>query len=105
MRGQAPVLTRGAAGADGKLVIYQDATRSTLVVTWPAGARMLAWPSNLPFADGELFSLNLDDTGATQVRWRTIHTESQNLTSLAESLLDNGCYDQLDTLQSQVADR
>jgi len=105
MRGQAPVLTRAAAGAEGKLVIYQDSTHATRVVTWPATARALTWPVNLSFADGELFSLNLDATGATQVRWRTIPAESPNLTSLAEGLLDNGCYDQLDTLQSQVADR
>jgi len=105
MRGQAPVLTRGAAGADGKLVIYQDTTRVSRTVTWPAGARALTWPSDLPFANGELFALNLDAAGATQVRWRTIPAESPNLTSLAQDLLDNACYDQLDSLQSQVADK
>ena len=39
------------------------------------------------------------------VRWRTIPADQANLTAVASALLENGCYDQLDSLQSQVADR
>lgn len=101
--GQAPVLTRDSVGAEGRLTIYQESTHASRVLTWPAGARAIAWPRDLSYADGDLFSLNLDDAGATAVRWRTIPAETANLTVMANDLLDNGCYDQLDNLQTQVA--
>ncbi len=102
VRGHAPVLTR-SGGGDGRLVIYQDGGKSSRTLAWPAGSRDLVWPSDLAYSDGQLFTLNLDAAGATQVRWRTIAPDASSLTELASALLDNGCYDQLDTLQSQVA--
>ena len=59
--------------------------------------------SSLPVADGAVYDLNLDAAGATSVRWRTIPQATASLTDLASSLLANGCYDQLDTLQAQFA--
>lgn len=102
-KGQAPVLTRAAAGGEGKLVIFDDASHASRTVSWPAGARDLVWPRDIAFSDGQLFGLNLDSAGATSVRWRTIPSEAASLTAIASALLDNGCYDQLDSLQSQVA--
>jgi hypothetical protein len=103
VHGQIPVLTRDTTASEGRLAIYQDSTHVSRILTWPAGLRDIAWPNNLPYADGDLFSLNLDDAGATTVRWRTVPAESADLTALATALLDNGCYDQLDSLQTQVA--
>ena len=103
MAGQAPVLSRDPGGSQGSLVIYQDSTQSSRVLTWSAGARDIPWPSDLPHSDGSLYSLNLDGLGATTVRWRTVSPGAANLTALATALLDNGCYDQLDALQTQVA--
>ena len=100
---QTPVLTRATAATEGKLVISSDATHVSRTVTWAAGARDLAWPKDLVFCDGQLFGLNLDSAGATSVRWRTIPSDQTSLTAVARALLDNGCYDQLDSLQSQVA--
>ena len=102
---QAPVLTRAAAAGEGKLLISDSASHASRTVTWAAGARDLAWPRDLTFSDGQLFGLNLDAGGATMVRWRTIPADQANLTAVASALLENGCYDQLDSLQSQVADR
>ncbi len=102
-RGRIPVLTRATTASEGRLAIYQDSTHVSRVLPWPAGARDIAWPNSLTHADGDLFSINLDDAGATTVRWRTVPAESANLTALATTLLDNGCYDQLDSLQTQVA--
>ena len=102
-KGQTPVLTRASATSEGRLVIYDEATKTSRTVTWPAGARDLAWPSDIAFADGQPFGLNLDSAGATSVRWRTVPAEQASLTAVAGALLDNGCYDQLDSLQSQVA--
>ena len=102
-QGQAPVLTRASAANEGKLVISDDATHASRTVAWAAGARDLVWPRDLTFTDGQLFGLNLDSAGATMVRWRTIPSDGTSLTAVARALLDNGCYDQLDSLQSQVA--
>lgn len=100
--GHAPVLTRSATADPGTLEIYKESTKTTRSVTWPAGARDLTWPQDLTWTEGELFALNLDAAGGTEVRWRTVPASATSVTALAESLLDNGCYDQLDSLQSQV---
>ena len=103
MKGQTPVLTRGAAKNDGSLVIYQEANQATRTVAWAAGVQNLNWPDALPVADGTVYDLNLDSAGAATVRWRTIPSGAASLTQLASALLQNGCYDQLDTLQMQFA--
>jgi hypothetical protein len=101
--GRAPVLTRGAAGATGNLVIYHDGARNGRTLAWPAGAHDLAWPEGMSFTDGETYALNLNAAGATVVRWRIIPSNAGSLVDLARTLLDNGCYDQLDTLKAQTA--
>jgi hypothetical protein len=101
--GQTAQLTRASGAAEGKLVIYQEATHATRTVIWPAGARTLAWPADLPTADGSVYDLNLDDQGATSVRWRALPTAAASVTDLAASLLADSCYDQLETLQAQFA--
>jgi hypothetical protein len=103
MKGQTPVLTRGSSAASGSLVIAPESSQAARTVTWMAGARDLTWPFDLPVADGAVYDLNLDAAGATKVRWRTIAPSTASLTQLASSLLDNGCFDQLDTLQTQFA--
>jgi hypothetical protein len=102
-KGRTPVVTRDAYGADGALTITQESTQATRTVIWPAGTRDLAWPTDLPIAAG-VYDLDLDAAGATKVRWRSIVT-GPSLTSLAGALLDNGCYDQLDSLQSRLSGR
>jgi hypothetical protein len=102
-KGQTPVITRAAATSESTLVIFDDASHASHSVSWSAGSRDLAWPHDIAFSDGQLFGLNLDSAGATMVRWRTIPSEATSLTAVARALLDNGCYDQLDSLQSQVA--
>jgi hypothetical protein len=103
VRGQTPSMTRASDAADGSLVVYEEANQTSHTIIWPAGARDLPWPSSLPLADGAAYDLNLDAEGATKVRWRTISASEASLTQLASTLLDNGCYDQLDTLQTQFA--
>jgi hypothetical protein len=100
-QGHAPVLTRGAAQAAGTLVIYRDGSNAGKTVAWPAGSHDLPWPDTLSFADGETYALNLNASGATVVRWRRIPAESGSLVNLARTLLDNACYDQLDTLKAE----
>lgn len=100
--GHAPILTRGAAQAPGTLVIYRDGSNAGKTVAWPAGSRELAWPEGLSFADGETYDLNLNASGATVVRWRSIPADTGSLVNLARTLLDNACYDQLDTLKAEA---
>jgi hypothetical protein len=102
-KGQSPTFTRAANSTEGKLVISDSTSHASRTVTWPAGARDLAWPRDIAFSDGQLFGLNLDAGGATMVRWRTIPLDQASLAAVAEALLDSGCYDQIDSLQSQVA--
>lgn len=101
-RDRPPVLGRTAAEMKGRLVITDDATHASRAVSWPAGAHDLAWPSDLSDASNQVYALNLDDMGATVVRWRII-SASGTLVDLARSLLDNQCYDQLDTLKIETA--
>lgn len=100
--GHAPVLTRSAAQAPGSLVIYRDGSNAGKTVAWPAGSRDLPWPESLSFADGETYDLNLNASGATMVRWRRIPSDAGSLVNLARTLLDSGCYDQLDTLKAEA---
>lgn len=102
LKSQAPVLMRETPTADGTLVIYDEATQQSQTIAWPAGKRELTWPASLPVADGAAYDLNLDAMGAARVRWRVVDP-GVNLTSLAASLLDKSCYDQLDALQTQLA--
>ena len=102
-QGRSPVLTRGAAMNPGTLVIYHEGSRNGRTLTWPAGAHDLAWPETLAIADGDTYALNLNASGATTVRWRVIPAASGTLVNLARTLLDNGCYDQLDTLKAEAA--
>lgn len=101
--GRTPVLTRGAAQAPGTLVIYRDGSNAGKTMPWPAGSHDLPWPESLPVADGDTYALNLNASGATMVRWRVIPAESASLVNLARALLDNACYDQLDTLKGEAA--
>jgi hypothetical protein len=100
---QAPILTRSSAAAEGHLEVYREATRTARTLTWPAGAHELAWPSDLPLADSGVYDLNLDSAGGATVRWKQLPADAHSLVDLARGLLDNGCYDQLDTLKAQSA--
>jgi hypothetical protein len=102
-QGRSPVLTRSSAQSSGTLVIYRDGGHGGRTVTWPAGLHDMPWPEGLSYADGETYALNLNASGATTVRWRTIPADSGTLVNLARTLLDNGCYDQLDTLKAESA--
>jgi hypothetical protein len=102
-KGHAPILTRSAAQSAGTLVIYADGSRAGRTVSWPAGSHDLPWPDGLSYADGDTYALNLNANGATTVRWRSIPADSGSLVNLARTLLDNGCYDQLDTLKAESA--
>jgi hypothetical protein len=101
-QGHAPVLTRDAAQSSGTLVIFRDGSRAGKTVSWPAGSRDLPWPESLPVSDGDTYALNLNAAGATMVRWRLIPGDTGSLVNLARALLDNACYDQLDTLKAQA---
>jgi hypothetical protein len=101
--GKAPVLTRGSAQSAGTLVIYRDGSRSGRTLSWPAGEHDLSWPDTMTIADGDTYALNLNANGATAVRWRLIPANQGTVVDLARTLLDNGCYDQLDTLKAETA--
>ncbi|HLZ83748.1 MAG TPA: hypothetical protein VKQ54_09295 [Caulobacteraceae bacterium] len=101
--GRAPVLTREAAQNSASLQIFDDTTHASRTFKWPAGMRDMPWPDDLSFSDGQTYGLNLNAAGATSVRWRSIPPSSRSLVDLARTLLDNGCYDQLDTLKAEAA--
>jgi hypothetical protein len=100
--GRAPILTRDAAQYSANLQIFDDTTHASRTFKWPAGMHDLPWPDDLSFSDGQTYGLNLNAAGATSVRWRSIPPSSRSLVDLARTLLDNGCYDQLDTLKAEA---
>ena len=101
-KGKRPVFTRPSAKAESTLVIYNAATHESRSLTWAVGARDLSWPSDMAYDGDGAYALNLDSTGSAPVLWRQIDAAAPSLIDLARSLLDNQCYDQLDSLQSQV---
>jgi len=88
----------------------RDTDASTMVITrmsdnakrtfaWPAGAASLAWPADLPLADGEAYLVWTSDGMDAGVIWRSIDLPSGDWTAFARQLQQKGCFAQLDTLR------
>lgn len=99
LTGTNPVtLWRPEASQATTLIIAGDrgVTRN---VEWPAGRTTLAWPSDLPIADGAEYQLR---TGAgavpSRIRFRTLDSEPGDIQAVAEALIQAGCQEQLDLL-------
>ncbi|HET9637950.1 MAG TPA: hypothetical protein VFP12_01960 [Allosphingosinicella sp.] len=66
-------------------------------VSWQPGSSTLAWPSDLPVADGAEYRLSWSGgTLPTALRFRTIPARPAGLEDMAQTLIRNQCDAQLD---------
>jgi hypothetical protein len=64
---------------------------------WQPGSSTLAWPSDLPIADGAEYRLSWQGAAApTAIRFRTLAARPAGLDDMAQALIRNGCEAQLD---------
>lgn len=94
----------------GKLTLWRpqkdDAIKLTIrgggseqTIDWPAGADTLAWPASLPVTSGAEYQLSQPDTGDTaRVTFVTLSSPPTDTIGAAQSLIANGCENQLDVL-------
>ena len=66
-------------------------------IVWQRGASTLAWPSDLPVADGSEYRLSWSGAAApTTLRFRTMPAKPAGLEDVAQTLIRNRCEAQLD---------
>ena len=80
-----------------KLTIRGSGNEQT--VEWPAGAETLLWPSTLPVTGGAEYQLSQPDSGDTaRVTFVVLASQPKDNVGTAQSLIANGCDNQLDVL-------
>ena len=80
-----------------KLTIKGGGSEQTL--EWPAGTDTIAWPAALPVAGGAEYQLSQPDSGDTaRVTFVTLASAPSDSVGAAQSLIANGCENQLDVL-------
>lgn len=68
-------------------------------VDWPAGTDTIAWPSSLPVTSGAEYQISQAETGDTaRVTFVTLTNPPSDSVGVAQSLIANGCENQLDVL-------
>jgi hypothetical protein len=80
-----------------KLTIRGGGGEQTL--EWPAGQDTIAWPASLPVTSGAEYQLSQPDSGDTaRVTFVTLGSPPTDTVGAAQSLIANGCDNQLDVL-------
>ena len=68
-------------------------------VLWPAGQPIIDWPSAVPVRDGAEYQVRASRAPMpARIRVRTIDTPPDNVVAVADTLIRNGCEEQLDLL-------
>lgn len=72
---------------------------SVQTVEWPAGKDTIAWPAALPISSGAEYQLSQPNNGDTaRVTFVTLSSPPGDPVATAQSLIANGCENQLDVL-------
>jgi hypothetical protein len=80
-----------------KLTIRGGGAEQT--IEWPAGKDTIAWPASLPVTSGGEYELSQPGTGdMARVTFVTLASPPTDTISTAQSLIANGCNNQLDVL-------
>lgn len=99
--GAAPTLARGPGPSPIRIVRMNGG--DTTVIDWAAGGSIADWPSNLPIAEGETYSIAMSDGTNHTLVWRTVGSAGRGMEPLATEMLAKGCHVQLDRLRVVVA--
>ena len=77
---------------------------SEQTIDWPAGQDTIAWPQSLPVAGGAEYQLSQPENGDTaRVTFITLAGDPGDNVRTAQSLIANGCDNQLDVLVEAAA--
>ncbi len=80
-----------------KLTIKGGGGEQTL--EWPAGTDTIAWPASLPITSGAEYQLSQPENGdSARVMFVTLASPPSDTIGAAQSLIANGCDNQLDVL-------
>ena len=80
-------------------VTISGAGGSSRQVAWPAGEATLAWPSDLSISDGAQYSLAQPGVAVpSRVTFRTLSSQTDDLSEVAAALIERECQEQLDLL-------
>ena len=80
-----------------KLTIKGGGSEQT--IDWPAGTDTISWPGTLPVTSGAEYQLTQPDTGdMARVTFVTLANPPGDTIGTAQSLIANGCNNQLDVL-------
>jgi hypothetical protein len=95
-------LWRADATKPVTLTIMRDGAAAQKV-SWPAGQATVAWPADLPIAEGTQYSLSWEGAAApTRVKFKTLSNKPSGLEEMASSLILNQCEAQLELLIDTV---
>ncbi len=92
------MLWRSDSSAPATLAI-SGPSGAARTIQWPAGRATLAWPADLPIANGGAYRLS--QTGnpvPSTITFRTLDNAPTDMQAVAEALIRNGCQEQLDLL-------
>jgi hypothetical protein len=89
--------------SEPETALANSATGTPVPMSWQAGAHLLSWPTRLPIADGDRYTLNVSGWPSTVLIFRTISEQPKGLSDLAAALSDRGCYYQLEMLATSAA--
>jgi hypothetical protein len=93
-------LWRAEPGKAATLTIAGQGGR-TKQIGWQPGSSTLAWPSDLPVAEGAEYRLSGNGAPAT-IRFRTMPAKPAGLEDMAQTLIRNRCDAQLDLFVDTV---
>jgi len=79
-----------------QLTIKGSGSEQTL--EWPAGKDTIAWPASLPVTSGAEYQLSQGTGDTARVTFITIANPPSDAVTTAQSLIANGCENQLDVL-------
>ncbi|HEY0131566.1 MAG TPA: hypothetical protein VGB57_09180 [Allosphingosinicella sp.] len=88
-------LWRADPGKGATLTIAGQAGR-TKQLGWQPGSSTLAWPSDLPVAEGVEYRLSGGNAAPSTIRFRTMPAAPAGLEDMAQTLIRNKCEAQLD---------
>jgi hypothetical protein len=88
-------LWRADPGRAATLTVADRAGR-TKEIGWPLGSSTLAWPSDLPVAEGAEYRLSGGNSAPSTIRFRTMGSRPAGLEDMAQTLIRNQCDAQLD---------
>ncbi|HET7316339.1 MAG TPA: hypothetical protein VFI88_02810 [Sphingomicrobium sp.] len=84
---------------DGAIKLTIKGSGAEQTIAWPSGKDVVAWPASLPITTGAEYQISQPDSGDTaRVTFVALSNPPGDTMSAAQSLIANGCNNQLDVL-------